>query len=197
MISYLKGTLAWRGEDRVIVETGGVGYQVFVSPMTLSALPQTESEVQLFTHMSVKEDGISLFGFRSMEELTLLHQLIGVSGVGPKGALALLGALPASQIRIAIVTEDAAALAKAPGLGKKTAQKIIIDLKDKMKNETLLPEGWEETPQEMTGAGPKTEALEALLALGYSRSEAVRALANLPQEDTESLLKAALKRMLQ
>lgn len=197
MISYLKGTLAWRGEDRVIVETGGVGYQVFVSPMTLSALPQTESEVQLFTHMSVKEDGISLFGFRSMEELTLFHQLIGVSGVGPKGALALLGALPASQIRIAIVTEDAAALAKAPGLGKKTAQKIIIDLKDKMKNETLLPEGWEETPQEMTGAGPKTEALEALLALGYSRSEAVRALANLPQEDTESLLKAALKRMLQ
>lgn len=197
MISYLKGTLAWRGEDRVIVETGGVGYQVFVSPMTLSALPQTESEVQLFTHMSVKEDGISLFGFRSMEELTLFHQLIGVSGVGPKGALALLGALPASQIRIAIVTEDAAALAKAPGLGKKTAQKIIIDLKDKLKNETLLPEGWEETPQEMTGAGPKTEALEALLALGYSRSEAVRALANLPQEDTESLLKAALKRMLQ
>lgn len=197
MISYLKGTLAWRGEDRVIVETGGVGYQVFVSPMTLSALPQTESEVQLFTHMSVKEDGISLFGFRSMEELTLFHQLIGVSGVGPKGALALLGVLPASQIRIAIVTEDAAALAKAPGLGKKTAQKIIIDLKDKMKNETLLPEGWEETPQEMTGAGPKTEALEALLALGYSRSEAVRALANLPQEDTESLLKAALKRMLQ
>ncbi|HIW48514.1 MAG TPA: Holliday junction branch migration protein RuvA [Firmicutes bacterium] len=197
MISYLKGTLAWRGEDRVIVETGGVGYQVFVSPVTLSALPQTESEVQLFTHMSVKEDGISLFGFRSMEELTLFHQLIGVSGVGPKGALALLGVLPASQIRIAIVTEDAAALAKAPGLGKKTAQKIIIDLKDKMKNETLLPEGWEETPQEMTGAGPKTEALEALLALGYSRSEAVRALANLPQEDTESLLKAALKRMLQ
>ena len=187
MISYLKGTLAWRGEDRVIVETGGVGYQVFVSPVTLSALP----------HMSVKEDGISLFGFRSMEELTLFHQLIGVSGVGPKGALALLGVLPASQIRIAIVTEDAAALAKAPGLGKKTAQKIIIDLKDKMKNETLLPEGWEETPQEMTGAGPKTEALEALLALGYSRSEAVRALANLPQEDTESLLKAALKRMLQ
>ena len=197
MISYLKGTLAWRGEDRVIVETGGVGYQVFVSPVTLSALPQTESEVQLFTHMSVKEDGISLFGFRSMEELTLFHQLIGVSGVGPKGALALLGVLPASQIRIAIVTEGAAALAKAPGLGKKTAQKIIIDLKDKMKNETLLPEGWEETPQEMTGAGPKTEALEALLALGYSRSEAVRALANLPQEDTESLLKAALKRMLQ
>ena len=197
MISYLKGTLAWRGEDRVIVGTGGVGYQVFVSPVTLSALPQTESEVQLFTHMSVKEDGISLFGFRSMEELTLFHQLIGVSGVGPKGALALLGVLPASQIRIAIVTEDAAALAKAPGLGKKTAQKIIIDLKDKMKNETLLPEGWEETPQEMTGAGPKTEALEALLALGYSRSEAVRALANLPQEDTESLLKAALKRMLQ
>ena len=197
MISYLKGTLAWRGEDRVIVETGGVGYQVFVSPVTLSALPQTESEVQLFTHMSVKEDGISLFGFRSREELTLFHQLIGVSGVGPKGALALLGVLPASQIRIAIVTEDAAALAKAPGLGKKTAQKIIIDLKDKMKNETLLPEGWEETPQEMTGAGPKTEALEALLALGYSRSEAVRALANLPQEDTESLLKAALKRMLQ
>ena len=197
MISYLKGTLAWRGEDRVIVETGGVGYQVFVSPVTLSALPQTESEVQLFTHMSVKEDGISLFGFRSMEELTLFHQLIGVSGVGPKGALALLGVLPASQIRIAIVTEDAAALAKAPGLGKKTAQKIIIDLKDKMKNETLLPEGWEETPQEMTGAGPKTEALEALLALGYSCSEAVRALANLPQEDTESLLKAALKRMLQ
>ena len=197
MISYLKGTLAWRGEDRVIVETGGVGYQVFVSPVTLSALPQTESEVQLFTHMSVKEDGISLFGFRSMEELTLFHQLIGVSGVGPKGALALLGVLPASQIRIAIVTEAAAALAKPPRLGKKTAQKIIIDLKDKMKNETLLPEGWEETPQEMTGAGPKTEALEALLALGYSRSEAVRALANLPQEDTESLLKAALKRMLQ
>lgn len=196
MISYLKGTLELVEEDFVIVEACGVGYGVFVSPLTISALPPLHSPVQLFTHCSIKDDGASLFGFRSREELRLFHQLIGVSGLGPKGALALLGAMPASKIRLAIATEDAKTLMQAPGLGRKTAQKIIIDLKDKLKNEELLPQDTE-TEVAISGTpGAKTEALEALLALGYSRSEAVKALSALEGDDTQALLKAALKQMM-
>ena len=196
MISYIKGKLEWMEEDRVFVEAGGIGYGIFVSPMTLSALPPLHSTVQLFTHFAIKDDGASLYGFRSMEELRLFHQLIGVSGLGPKGALALLGAMPAASIRLAIATEDAKTLMRAPGLGRKTAQKIIIDLKDKLKNEELLPQALELDAPSLASPSAKTEALEALLALGYSRSEAVKALSTLEGDDTQALLKAALKQMM-
>ena len=197
MIAFITGTIEEKSENGVVINCNGMGYEVQTSTATLSSLPLVGEECKIYTYLQVKEDGISLFGFTTVDERELFYKLISVSGVGPKMAITVLSGMNISDLIVSILKEDTTALSRIKGLGKKTAQKIIIDLKDKMKNETLLPEGWEETPQEMTGAGPKTEALEALLALGYSRSEAVRALANLPQEDTESLLKAALKRMLQ
>lgn len=201
MISYIKGSLEYIGEGTIIVETGGIGYSVFVSPMTASALPPQHSQIKIYTYMNVKDDGISLFGFNKMEELELFNKLLTVSGVGPKGALSLLGYMPSSQIIMAIVTDDIATLSKAPGVGKKTAQRLVLDLKDKFKNEDFVQSITEELGSEadFSVAGEKTEAIEALIALGYTRSEAVKAVASVYKSgmDTQALLKASLKKMIQ
>ncbi|HCT65688.1 MAG TPA: Holliday junction branch migration protein RuvA [Lachnospiraceae bacterium] len=201
MISYIKGSLEYIGEGTIIVETGGIGYSVFVSPMTASALPPLHSQIKIYTYMNVKDDGISLFGFNKMEELELFNKLLTVSGVGPKGALSLLGYMPSSQIIMAIVTDDIATLSKAPGVGKKTAQRLVLDLKDKFKTEDFVQSITEELGSEadFSVAGEKTEAIEALIALGYTRSEAVKAVASVYKSgmDTQAVLKASLKKMIQ
>ena len=138
MISYITGSLEYIGNGDIIVETGGIGYRVYISSSVMAKLPRLRERVKVYTYMSVKEDGISLFGFNKMEELELFNKLITVNGVGPKAAISLMGALSYGDIIMAVVSEDAAALSKAPGLGKKTAQKIILELKDKFKNEDVL-----------------------------------------------------------
>ena len=117
MISYMKGTLEYIGENEVILETGGIGYHIFVSQATVTDLPSKGNLVKIYTFMSVKEDNISLYGFRTMEELNLFHKLITVSGVGPKGGLSFLSQMPPNEIVMAILSEDAKTLCKAPGIG--------------------------------------------------------------------------------
>ena len=200
MISYIKGSLERRAESYIIIETGGIGYQIFVSPATLAKLPQTGEMVKVFTYFSVKEDGISLYGFATMEEQEMFHKLLTVSGVGPKGALGFLSQLTPQEIILAIISEDVKTLSKAPGVGRKTAQRVILELKDKFKTEDALSMG--EEVQGMVeisvGGDAKFEAIDAMTALGYSRSEAAKAVNAVAAEgmSTEDILKAALKKMI-
>lgn len=201
MISYIKGTLERRAESYIIIETGGIGYQVFVSPATLAKLPQTGAEVKVFTYFSVKEDGMSLYGFASVEEQEMFNKLLTVSGVGPKGALGFLSMLKPSEIIMAILSDDVKTLSKAPGVGRKTAQRVILELKDKFKTEEAISMGGEELQGivEVTiGGDAKFEAIDAMTALGYSRSEAAKAVNAVAAEgmSTEDILKAALKKMI-
>lgn len=201
MISYIKGTLERRAESYIILETGGIGYQIFVSPATLAKLPQTGSEVKVFTYFSVKEDGMSLYGFASMEEQEMFHKLLTVSGVGPKGALGFLSVLKPSEIIMAILSDDVKTLSKAPGVGRKTAQRVILDLKDKCKTEDAIALGGEELQgmtEVLVDGDAKFEAIDAMTALGYSRSEAAKAVNAVAAEgmSTEDILKAALKKMI-
>lgn len=197
MISYIKGTLMHRGESYIILETGGIGYQIFVSAGFLSKMPEAGKEMKIFTYMSVKEDGISLFGFSSKEEQEMFLKLLTVGGVGPKGALGFLSQLTPQEIVMAILSADAKTLSKAPGVGKKTAQRVILELKDKCSTEDALA-----IPMEMVDGGAvggaKFEAIEAMTALGYSRSEAAKAVGMVAAEGmtTEDILKAALKKMI-
>ena len=201
MISYIKGTLERRAESYIIIETGGIGYQGFVSPATLAKLPQTGAEVKVFTYFSVKEDGMSLYGFASVEEQEMFNKLLTVSGVGPKGALGFLSMLKPSEIVMAILSDDVKTLSKAPGVGRKTAQRVILELKDKFKTEEAIAMGGEELGGivEVTVDGDaKFEAIDAMTALGYSRSEAAKAVNAVAAEgmSTEDILKAALKKMI-
>lgn len=197
MISYIKGTLAHRGESYIILENGGIGYQIFVSAGFLSRMPDAGKEIKIFTYMSVKEDGISLFGFSSKEEQEMFLKLLTVGGVGPKGALGFLSQLTPQEIVMAILSADAKTLSKAPGVGKKTAQRVILELKDKCTTEDAIAVPMEMVNGDAVG-GAKFEAIEALTALGYSRSEAAKAVGMVAAEGmtTENILKAALKKMI-
>ena len=201
MISYIKGTLERRAESYIILETGGIGYCIFVSPATLAKLPQMGEEAKVYTYFSVKEDGMSLYGFSSIEEQEMFHKLLLVSGVGPKGALGFLSMLKPSEIVMAILSDDVKTLSKAPGVGRKTAQRVILELKDKFRTEEAFAGSDEEGQSfvEMAvGGDAKFEAIDAMTALGYSRSEAAKAVNGVAAEglSTEDILKAALKKMI-
>jgi len=200
MISYIKGSLEYIGDGTVFVETMGIGYKILVSPSTLSHLPPVGKDVKVFTYMNVKEDGVTLFGFSNMEELEVFNKLITVSGVGPKGALSILGSMPVSALIVAIVSDDINALSKAQGIGKKTAQRLVIELRDKFKNEDLVKnvENVFGESIDFDVNNSKAEALEVLLTLGYSRSEAVKAISSIDATgmDTQTILKNALKKMV-
>ena len=201
VISYVKGFLAEKFEDSVVVETGGIGYRVFVPTSVLETLPKTGDTVKIYTYFSVREDAMSLYGFLSRQDLDMFRQLIGVNGVGPKSALGILSALSPDTLRLAVISGDAKAISKAPGVGSKTAQRIILDLKDKVKAEDILDGVTEPVSghAEVSGIGEiGKEAIEALTALGYSASEAsgvvkkVKITENMTAED---VLKAALKHL--
>ena len=195
MISYIKGTITHKGETFVVLECQGIGYKISVSDTTLSRLAQ-QQETMLYTFLYVKEDSISLFGFLTEQEQSLFDQLLSVSGIGPKGALGFLSQMTPQEMILAIVSEDIRALTKAPGVGKKTAQRLVLELKDKVKAEDALKETHFEQKQENSGA--KWEAIEGLTALGYSKSEAVKAVHESYQEglSVEEILKLALKKMV-
>ena len=202
MISYIRGTLAAMERDKVIVDVQGVGYGVFMPERAMGLLPRIGNEVKLHTYLNVREDAMQLFGFLTRDDLAIFKLLIGVSGIGPKGGLGILSQLSADDLRFAVLADDAKAISKAPGIGHKTAQKLILELKDKMD----LQEAFElktEHVREAQGkeselSDARKEAVEALTALGYSGADALRAVKKVdmtPEMDVETLLKAALKNL--
>ena len=195
MFRYIKGTIEMKLAQSVVVECGGVGFEMAVPQNSRLYLAPEGSEVTVFTYMSVREDDISLFGFDEEDGLLLFEKLITVNGIGAKAAMAILSAMPASEVKKAIVFEDADMLTRANGIGKKTAQRIVLELKDKMKDITVedLP-GADIAPA--ASSSDKQQATDALMALGYSRTEAAAALVG--AEDglsVEDYIKIALKNM--
>jgi Holliday junction DNA helicase RuvA len=185
MIALLEGTLAEKGAGRVVVSVGGVGYEVTVTGQTLTTLPAQGRPARLYTRLQVREDAMVLYGFASPDERSLFDHLVTVTGVGPKMAVAVLSSLTADSLRRAIASGDADALCTAPGVGKKVAARIILDLKDKLG-----------IPGEDSGSGPIAEVREALLALGLSSQEAREAIGSIsPNGDrpVEELLRLALR----
>jgi Holliday junction DNA helicase RuvA len=200
MLAYLKGKLAQKTSDWAIVEVGGVGYRIFMPSGNLSTIGNIGAAVQVFTHLQVREDMLNLYGFLYEEELRFFEMLIQVSGIGPKGALAMLGAFPVSLLQRAIAEENIAMLAKAPGIGKKTAQRIVLELREKVGKIVLhLP-----YLEDRVGAINTNfqDALEAMESLGYSLPEANRVLTETLKklgEDApvEELIKLSLKQLAQ
>lgn len=199
VISYVKGPLAEKFEDSVVVEAGGIGYRIFVPSSVLENLPKTGENVKIYTYFSVREDAMNLYGFLSRQDMEMFRQLISVNGVGPKSALGILSALSPDVLRMAVIAGDVKAISKAPGVGSKTAQRIILDLKDKVKAEEII-DGMNEPVSghaESSGIGEVgKEAIEALTALGYSASEAssvVKKVTITESMTAEDVLKAALK----
>lgn len=200
MYAYFKGKLAYVGEDSIILDVHDVGYRILLSPASMAFLPQIGEEVQLYTYTSVREDAIWLYGFLNHEDLEIFKKCITVSGIGPKGGMSILSVMDADALRFAIISGDAKAIAKAPGIGAKTAQRLILELKDKISLEDTLVKRETEGVRATVGAHNEDtkEAIEALVALGYASSDAVRAVnavANAAELDVESILKAALKNM--
>ena len=201
MIAFLSGIIEYLDADTVIIDVGGVGYEVKISAEVSGALSAvgTGNNVKLYTYTYLREDQIALYGFRSRDDLALFRQLITVSGIGPKGALGVLSALTADELRFAVLSGDAAAIAKAPGIGKKTAQKVILELKDKLDLEEAFEAKAAHTEEAGGTGSPQTEAVLALAALGYSTQEAGRAVkaaaSKLGEADVEALLKVALREM--
>ena len=190
MIAFIKGTVDSLSEGKMILESHGIGYELNIPASMFDAGIREGEELKIYTHMSVREDGISLFGFLSREDLEIYRMLIGVSGIGPKAALAVLSTLTADNLRFAVLSEDVQAIAKTPGIGKKTAQKLILELKDKFD----LQEAFE---QKLAG-NQAAAAVQALTALGYSGTEALQAVKKVEITegmDSEAVLKAALKHM--
>ena len=195
LISYIKGKLTYKEESFIVVECNGIGYKIFVSSATLSSLKESE-DIMIYTFMNVKEDNIALFGFLTQKEQAMFHQLLSVSGIGPKGALAFLSDMTPQEIVLAILSEDVKTLSKTPGVGKKTAQRLILELKDKVKiEEATTLEPVEMIEQETNEKG---EAIQALIALGYSKSEAIQAVNACYQEGltVEEILKLSFKKLI-
>lgn len=201
MYAFVKGRIDSLAEENVVLDTGGIGYNIKISSGTFAALPGIGEEVKLYTYTSVREDALCLFGFLSRDELEVFKKLITVNGIGPKGGLAILSVMSADNLRFAILSGDAAAIAKAPGIGKKTAERVILDLKDKISLEdTLIHKEMQVVSNEEGAPEQKSrnEAVEALVALGYSASDALHAVKNVSIEedmDVETILKLALKNM--
>ena len=197
MISYIKGLLVETFEDTIVVEAGNIGYNIHVPLSLLERLPKVGNEVKVFTYFQVREDAMSLYGFLNRQDLDMFKQLIGVNGIGPKGALGVLSTLTPDSLRMAIISGDAKAISKAPGIGVKTAQRVILDLKDRVHIEDMLPQETEALGGSLVGQTGK-EAMEALVALGYSGSEAAKAVRQVEITDemtVEDVLKASLKHL--
>ncbi len=193
MISYVKGTVAYIGNDCIVVDNNGIGYNIQVSSSTASAVVM-EKEVQIYTYMNVKENELSLFGFLTKEELNMFNLLISVNGVGPKSAVAMLGALSPSQLALAIATEDIKALSVGQGIGKKIAQRIALELKDKVGADTITT-GVELVQKVDVATGERAEALSALMTLGFTKNEAENAIKAVFVNGmaTEEIISKALK----
>lgn len=204
MIALLQGVVMEKSEgEAVLMTAGGVGYRVMCSMTTLASLPPMGQECTLHTYLSVREDAMELYGFAKKEEREMFKRLISVSGIGPRSALFVLGSMPMADLRLAILTGDLNALSRAPGIGKKTAQRITLELKDKLTKDALSDGLAMESITILDGEAPAQdalgEAMQALKSLGYSPQEAAAALKGVkPQGETaDELIRLALRRMAQ
>lgn len=192
MIAFLRGKLASKAYDYVVLDVSGVGYKIMLSGQSVSRLPEIGTEIQLLTKMIVKEDDVALYGFQNATEQNVFERLIGVSGIGPKAALSILSSYSAEEVIEIIASQDSVRMQKAPGIGKKTASRIILELKD-----VFAQVGGDlssQTPSASTSA--LQGAREALLSMGFTSTEIDLALKDAPSEETETgLLQYALKRL--
>ncbi|MBO5008230.1 MAG: Holliday junction branch migration protein RuvA [Clostridia bacterium] len=200
MISYVKGILADKATDHAVVECGGVGFKIYTSYTSLSDPKCIQgSEVVFHTYMYIKEGIMDLYGFSGKEELELFELLISVTGVGAKGALAILSTMPPAKLSLTIATGDAASIKKAPGIGNKTAQRIILELKDKIKNESFVSADTDAFSEIVpVSSNERDEAINALIALGYTGAEAKNAVSKVEASvtDVENIIKHALKGLM-
>lgn len=201
MISFIKGELVEIFEDSIVLESNKIGYQINVPGSLIAELPSLGSEIKIYTYLHVREDALKLFGFFTREDLEVFRLLIGVNGIGPKGALGILSVISPDDLRFAVLSDDVKAISRAPGVGAKTAQKLIIELKDKLKLEDafeIKANREAQVVQKTAQNDAKSEAVLALTALGYSNSEALKAVQKVDitaDMDVETILKAALKKV--
>lgn len=197
MYAYIKGTIADITEDALVLECGHIGYNIRIPLSVAQRLPGIGSSVKIYTYTSVREDAINLFGFLSKDDLEIYKKLIAVNGIGPKGALSILSAMSADDLRFAVISGDVKAISQAPGVGKKSAERIILELKDKIQL-AHGPSGSDSVPAVGTAAvmDARNEAIEALTALGYTPMEALKAVERLDiteDMDPGAILKQALR----
>lgn len=203
MISFIQGQIVDSTEHSIIVETGGIGYEIYMTGTSIEKAVRIKGTVKIHTYFHVREDAMQLFGFLSKDDLKMFRLLLGVNGIGPKAALGVLAGLTADELSFAVLSDDVKTLSRAPGIGKKTAQKLILELKDKLRLEDAFEKKLAHQQEEAVLSGESVkdgskEAVEALVALGYSSTDALRAVrkvSDVPPEDVEAILKAALKNL--
>ncbi len=205
MIAYVNGIIDYIEDGLCVVDVGGIGMNVFISGSTMDRMPGIGEAVKLYTYTSVKEDSFTLYGFLSRDELSLFKMLITVSGIGPKGGLSILSVMTPDDLRFAIMAGDSKSISSAPGIGKKTAERITLELRDKIKvsEDDMLGKSAVVTMDDLTGeaSSARDEAVAALVALGYNSTDAMKAVRKVLKadesaaSDTEVLLKLALKEM--
>ena len=203
MISFIRGLIADTTETSVILDNHGIGYEIFMTGNSIEQASRVNGEIRIHTYFHVREDVMQLYGFLSKDDLEMFRLLLNVNGIGPKAALGVLAGLTADELRFAVLSDDIKTLSKAPGIGKKTAQKLILELKDKLKLEDAFEKKLAHEQEVSATAGTglhdgRQEAVEALVALGYSSTDAMRAVrkvTDVAPDDVEGLLKAALKQL--
>ncbi|MGN0408159.1 MAG: Holliday junction branch migration protein RuvA [Bacteroides sp.] len=200
MISYIKGELTEVFDNSIVVEnSSGIGMNIIVPGSVLERMPVIGSEVKIYTYLHVKEDALTLYGFLNRDDLSVFRLLITVNGIGPKGAIGILSTITPDDLRFAVLSDDVKAICAAPGIGAKTAQKLIIELKDKLKLEDAFEMKMAHNESEtVSGTDARSDTIQALMALGYGRSEAVKAVSMIDgsdSKDSEALLKEALRKL--
>lgn len=203
MISFIRGLVADTTENSIILENNGIGYEIFMTGSSIEQVSRADREIKVHTYFQVREDAMQLYGFLSRDDLEMFRLLLNVNGIGPKAALGVLAGLTADELRFAVLSDDIKTISKAPGIGKKTAQKLILELKDKLKLEDAFEKKLAHEQETASATGSllhdgRQEAAEALIALGYSNTDAMRAVrkvTDVSPDDVEGLLKAALKQL--
>ena len=201
MYSYIKGELAEVNTDHRVIDVGGIGYMIYIPAQSLNYLPGIGEMLKVHTYLYMREDAMILYGFLTKDDLEMFKLLITVSGIGPKGGLAVLSTLSSDDLRFAVLSGDSKAISKAPGIGSKTAQRVIIDLKDKLSLEDAFEKKLEHENEKInvsSNSQVKNDAVMALNALGYSSTESLKAVSKVEitdDMDVEDVLKAALKHM--
>ncbi len=198
MIGFINGKLHKIMDGYILVDNNGVGYKIFVSKRTISLLPKEDETFLIYTHMNVREDDISLYGFMTMEEINMYNMLKSVSGIASKSALAILDAFTPLELIMFITSDDDTSISKAHGIGKKTAQRIILELKDKMKKTAMEIDDISVVGYDSVSSSDKQDAIDALIALGYSKKESIEAVYQIDTENmsTSEIISSALKLML-
>lgn len=203
MISFIKGYVAETTENSVILETDSIGYEIFMTGTAIEETSRMQDKIKIYTYFHVREDTMQLYGFLSRDDLEMFRLLLNVNGIGPKAAMGVLAAITADELRFAVLSDDVKTISRAPGIGKKTAQKLILELKDKLKLEDAFEKKLDHQEENLSLADAslrdsRQEAVEALTALGYSSTNALRAVRQVSEEtgeDVEAILKAALKQL--